>query len=249
LAKPKKKSRLDQALVDQGLAVSPREAASLILSGRVRLEGQRVNQAGAAVRDVQLLQLQAPEHPFAGRGGLKLEKALVHFEIPVEGAFCLDVGSSTGGFTDCLLQRGAAKVWAVDVGRGQLDWKLRQDPRVVSMEKTHAKTLRPQMFPRAFDFFCMDVSFISARSLLPFLAPLLKPGGEWVVLVKPQFEAPRKWVEKGGLVTKPEVQREACGLVFEAARSLGLNPCPAVDSPIQGAQGNREFLLAGRKEK
>lgn len=249
MGKQKKSRRLDEHLVASGLANTLSEAGALILAGRVKLGGQTVSQAGAPVKTGSQAEVAALPHPYVGRGGLKLAAALDHFGVSVEGFTCLDVGSSTGGFTDCLLQRGAARVYAVDVGRGQLHWKLRQDPRVVSLEQTHARSLSLSGFPRPFDFFCADVSFISVGSLLPVLAPLLKAGGKWVVLVKPQFEAERKWVEKGGIVRREEIHAAVCAQVFEEALRLGLNPCPPIASPLQGAKGNREFLLAGEKQK
>ena len=244
---PKTRARLDETLVGLGLAPDRKRAQALILAGRVLVEGREVRASGEPVKPGQAVELR-PGARFVGRGGLKLEAALDHFAIPVEGLVCLDVGASTGGFTDCLLKRGAARVFAVDVGRGQLDWRLRRDPRVVCMERTHARSLKPSDLGGPAGFFCMDVSFISAAQLLPFVAPLLAPGGSWVVLVKPQFEARRGEVEKGGLVREAGVHRRVCAEVSGRAEDLGLGPLGTIQSPLTGAEGNLEFLLAGRKK-
>jgi 23S rRNA (cytidine1920-2'-O)/16S rRNA (cytidine1409-2'-O)-methyltransferase len=240
------KMRLDQALVHQGMAPDLKEATALVMAGKVLVERQKASKPSLSVRSTQSISL-ARSAPFASRGGRKLEAALDYFHIEVQGLACLDLGSSTGGFTDCLLKRGAAKVWAVDVGRGQLDWNLRQDPRVEVREETDARGLKPGNFERPPDFACMDVSFISAKKLLPVLASLLGPGKAWVVLVKPQFEAERSEVKKGGLVRDPAVHQRVCTEVSGEAARLGLAPLGCIPVPDPGAGKNQEFLLVGRK--
>jgi len=183
--------------------------------------------------------------PYVSRGGFKLAGALDHFHIDPTGLECLDIGASTGGFTDCLLQRGAAHVWAIDVGHGQLDWKLRNDPRVVVREGVNARYLRPADFPQRFDLAVCDASFISATMLIPAIVPLLTPTGAMIVLVKPQFEAGKGQVGKGGIVRDPAVHRAACDRVRASVEALGFS-ADVIDSPIEGAEGNREFLLYAR---
>lgn len=235
------KIRLDQLLVNRGLVESRERAQALILAGSVRVAGQRSDKPGRTIAADAQVEL-TERLRFVSRGGLKLEAALDHFQIAVTGQICLDVGASTGGFTDCLLQRGAARVYAIDVGHGQLDWSLRNDPRVVVREHVNARYLKSEDFPEPFALAVCDVSFISATMLLPAIAPLLLPSGEMVILVKPQFEAGRGEVGKGGIVRDPEVHRTACARVASAAESLGFRTA-LIDSPIQGAEGNQEFLL------
>ena len=189
--------RLDQLLLDRQLAPSRERARALVLAGQVTVDGQTVTKAGTAVDDSADVALIAPDHPYVGRGGLKLAHALDTFQIPVEGRECLDIGASTGGFTDVMLQRGAARVVALDVGHGQLDWRLRQDPRVVVMEHVNARHLTPDMLPGPVDLVTIDVSFISLARILPVVPPVLRPGADLVALVKPQFEAGRAEVRKG----------------------------------------------------
>jgi 23S rRNA (cytidine1920-2'-O)/16S rRNA (cytidine1409-2'-O)-methyltransferase len=246
----KKGSRLDSLLVDRGLAATRERARALILAGQVRVNGQLATKAGHAVRPGDAVTLDTPDHPYVGRGGLKLAHALDVFGLSPSGRLALDIGASTGGFTDVLLQRGAAKVVAVDVGHGQLDWKLRSDPRVVVMERQNARTLAPQQLPegaRRFALITIDVSFISLRQILPVLPPLLEDGGDVVALVKPQFEAGRDEVGKGGIVRDEEVHRRVIDEVTAAGRSLGLERAGLVESPITGMEGNREFLLHLRR--
>jgi 23S rRNA (cytidine1920-2'-O)/16S rRNA (cytidine1409-2'-O)-methyltransferase len=240
-APPKK--RLDQLLFDRGLAESREKARALILAGDVQVDGQRSDKPGHTIPESARIDL-ARRPPYVSRGGLKLAAALDHFRIDPTGFTCIDVGASTGGFTDCLLQRGAARVWAVDVGHGQIDWKLRNDPRVVLREGVNARYLQPADFPR-FDLAVCDASFISATMLVPAIAPLLGPAGAMIVLVKPQFEAGRNKVGKGGIVRDPEVHRAACDRVRVAVEALGFS-ADLMDSPIEGAEGNREFLLYAR---
>ena len=242
----KKGSRLDTLLVERGLVATREHARALILAGQVRVNGQPATKAGHTVQPEDGVTLDTPDHPYVGRGGLKLAHALDVFGITPAGRMALDVGASTGGFTDVLLQRGASRVVAVDVGHGQLDWKLRSDPRVVVMERQNARTLTPQQLPedaRRFHLITIDVSFISLRQILPVLPPLLQPGGDVVALVKPQFEAGREEVGKGGIVRDEGVHKRVVDEVTAAAQVLGLQRTGVVESPITGMEGNREFLL------
>jgi 23S rRNA (cytidine1920-2'-O)/16S rRNA (cytidine1409-2'-O)-methyltransferase len=241
---PAKKTRLDLLLVNRNLAASREKAQALILAGQVLINGAKAAKPGQSVAsDANLEVLEAAR--YVSRGGLKLEEAIRRFEIRVAGRVCLDVGASTGGFTDCLLQHGAARVHIVDVGAGQLDWKLRTDPRVALHERLNARYLKPSDIGEAVDLAVCDVSFISATMLLPAIVPLLAPGGEMVILVKPQFEAGRGEVGKGGIVRDPELHRAACARVASAAEALGFRTA-IMDSPILGAEGNKEFLLHAR---
>jgi len=237
------KSRLDRLLLDRGLAPSREKAQALIMAGEVLVDGRKADKPGQAVAgEIRIEVLAQP--PFVSRGGVKLAAALDHFAILVAGRVCLDIGASTGGFTDCLLQRGAARVHAVDVGSGQLDWKIRSDARVVVHEKLNARYLRREDLGEPVDLAVCDVSFISVTLILPAVAPLLQPGGEMVILVKPQFEVGKGQVGKGGIVRETELQEAACRRVDEAARQLGFKT-GLTESPILGAEGNREFLLYG----
>jgi 23S rRNA (cytidine1920-2'-O)/16S rRNA (cytidine1409-2'-O)-methyltransferase len=240
------KTRLDQILVERGLADSRQKARALILAGSVSVDGQKSDKPGHSFAEGCQVVVAAPM-PYVSRGGFKLAAALQHFAIDARGRLCLDVGSSTGGFTDCLLQRGAAKVYAVDVGHGQLDWRLRNDPRVIVREGVNARYLQAVDFmlgdfPEHFDLAVCDASFISTTLLLPAFAPLLAERGEMVILVKPQFEVGREQVGKGGIVRDPELHRAACDRVRAAVEALGFT-ASIIESPILGAEGNREFLL------
>jgi len=238
------RQRLDRLLVERGLAETRAKAQALILAGQVLVDGRRAEKAGqtvAAASQVRVLERM----PYVSRGGFKLAAALDAFGIQVEGRVCLDVGASTGGFTDCLLQRGARRVYAVDVGRGQLDWKLRQDPRVVVKEGLNARYLRLEDLGERVDLAVCDVSFISARLILPALAGVLKEAGEMVILVKPQFEAGRGQVGKGGIVRDPAVRESACARVVETVGRLGFQ-AEVMESPLPGAEGNLEYLLYAR---
>ncbi|MGA2591640.1 MAG: TlyA family RNA methyltransferase [Bryobacteraceae bacterium] len=235
------KSRLDRLLLDRGLAPSREKAQALIMAGEVLVDGRKADKPGQAVARESRIEVLA-QPPFVSRGGVKLAAALDHFAILVAGRVCLDIGASTGGFTDCLLQRGAARVHAVDVGSGQLDWKIRSDARVVVHEKLNARYLRREDLGEPVDLAVCDVSFISVTLILPAVAPLLQPGGEMVILVKPQFEVGKGQVGKGGIVRETELQEAACRRVDEAARQLGFKT-GLTESPILGAEGNREFLL------
>jgi len=244
-------SRLDALVVARGLAASRERARALILAGQVRVDGVVVSKAGTPVKPDAAVTLDERDHPYVGRGGVKLAHALETFGIAVEHRLALDVGASTGGFTDVLLRRGARRVVALDVGHGQLDWKLRTDPRVVVLEKINARMLTPEQLPedaRRFDVVTMDVSFISVRQVLPALVALLAPGADLVVLVKPQFEAGREEVGKGGLVRDAAVQARTVEDVTSTANALGLTRVAAVESPITGTEGNREFFLHLRHE-
>jgi 23S rRNA (cytidine1920-2'-O)/16S rRNA (cytidine1409-2'-O)-methyltransferase len=242
----KNSQRLDVLLVERGLAASRERARALILAGDVRVNGQPVTKAGAPVPEVAEITVAAPDHPYVGRGGLKLAHALDVFGIEVKGRLGLDIGASTGGFTDVLLQRGAERVVALDVGHAQLDWKIRSDARVDVVERVNARSLTPEMLPgtvRAFDILTIDVSFISLRHILPVVPPLLRPGADVVALVKPQFEAGRSEVGKGGIVRDAAVHDRVVAEVVAAADALGLGRFGLTDSPIAGMEGNREFLL------
>jgi len=235
------KSRIDQLLVDRGLADSREKAHALILAGQVLVNGQKAVKPGHNVpRDSEIS--VAERMPYVSRGGYKLAAALDHWAIDPAGRICIDVGASTGGFTDCLLQRGAARVWAIDVGHNQLDWKLRNDPRVESREGVNARYLTPADFPQAFDLAVCDASFISVTMLIPAIVPLLAPHGAMVLLVKPQFEVERGQVGKGGIVRDPELHQAACNRVRAAVETQGFE-ADIIESPILGAEGNREFLL------
>jgi 23S rRNA (cytidine1920-2'-O)/16S rRNA (cytidine1409-2'-O)-methyltransferase len=238
------KTRLDRLLVERGLVESREKAQALIMAGAVTVAGQKAVKPGQPVAADATVELLA-RPPFVSRGGFKLAAALREFSIDVAGAVCLDVGASTGGFTDALLQAGAARVHAVDVGAGQLDWKLRSDPRVVVHDRINARELRAEEIGEAIDFATCDVSFISATLILPAIVPLLRPEGRMVVLVKPQFEAGKGQVGKGGIVRDPAVRAAACDRVTEAVRQFGFVTA-IMDSPIPGAEGNREFLLYAR---
>jgi 23S rRNA (cytidine1920-2'-O)/16S rRNA (cytidine1409-2'-O)-methyltransferase len=235
------KTRLDRLVVDRGLAESREKAQALIMAGEVRLNGQKADKPGQMVdADAAIEVLSRP--PYVSRGGLKLARAMKHWNIDVEDQVCVDIGSSTGGFTDVLLQAGAARVHAVDVGAGQLDWKLRTDPRVVLHEGINARELRPEDIGEPADLITCDVSFISATLIVAPVAALLRPGGRMVILVKPQFEVGKGQVGKGGIVRDPELHRAACERVEQAVRALNFRT-ELIESPISGAEGNKEFLL------
>lgn len=242
----KARTRLDVLLVERGLAASRERARALILAGQVRLKGQPVTKAGASVPAEAEVTVDAPDHPYVSRGGLKLAHALDAFAIDVRGRLGLDIGASTGGFTDVLLQRGATRVVALDVGHGQIDWKLRSDARVIVVERVNARTLTGAQLPadaRQFGIITLDVSFISLRLVLPVVPALLVRDGDVVALVKPQFEAGRSEVGKGGVIRDDEVRRRVVDEVAAAAVALGLEPAGTTDSPIAGMEGNREILM------
>jgi len=234
--------RLDQLVVDKGLAPSRERARALILAGQVSVDGQLQTKAGTQIDPSAEVALLAPDHPYVGRGGLKLAHALDEFRIAVEGRDALDIGASTGGFTDVLLKRGATRVVALDVGHGQIDWTLRNDPRVVVLEHFNARRLRLADLPGQVDIVTIDVSFISLRQILPVVPPLLRPGADVIALVKPQFEAGRGEVRKG-VIRDAAVQSRVVDEVSAAAREVGLTPVASTPSPITGAKGNVELLL------
>jgi 23S rRNA (cytidine1920-2'-O)/16S rRNA (cytidine1409-2'-O)-methyltransferase len=235
------KTRLDRLLVERGLVESREKAQALIMAGEVLLNGQKAAKPGQPVaEDAALAVLARP--PYVSRGGFKLAEALRHFAIDVNGKICLDIGSSTGGFTDALLQAGAARVHAVDVGAGQLAWSLRTDPRVCLHEGCNARALQPGDIEEPADLLTCDVSFISVTLILPAAVALLRPGGQMVILVKPQFEVGKGQVGKGGIVRDPQLHQAACDRVSRAVRECGF-AAGIIDSPILGAEGNKEFLL------
>jgi 23S rRNA (cytidine1920-2'-O)/16S rRNA (cytidine1409-2'-O)-methyltransferase len=237
------RTRLDVLITDLGKAASRERARALILAGRVRVDGVVVNKAGAGVSPDARVEMVEPDFPWVGRGGVKLAHALETFGIDVSGREALDIGASTGGFTDVLLQRGARRVVALDVGHGQLDWRLRQDPRVVVIERRNARALELAWLPAPADVVTIDVSFISLRLILPMLPPVVAPGADIVALVKPQFEAGRDEVRRGGLVLDPAVHDAVLARVAERAGACGLRRVAMTPSPITGATGNREFLM------
>jgi len=233
------KRRLDTLLVERGLVKSRKRAQSLILAGKVKVEGRVADKPGKRVpAEVEVALEEAL--PYVSRGGLKLKEALGRFQLDVSGLICADVGASTGGFTDCLLQHGAAKVYAIDVGYGQLAWELRQDPRVVVLERTNIRYL--ESLPEPIDLATIDVSFISLELVLPPVINLLKPEGRIIALVKPQFEAGREQVGKGGVVKDPEVHRQVLHKVAKLAQDLGLRVLGLIPSPLLGPAGNVEFF-------
>jgi 23S rRNA (cytidine1920-2'-O)/16S rRNA (cytidine1409-2'-O)-methyltransferase len=241
-----KKVRLDQLLVARGLAASRERARALILAGDVRVAHLALPKAGALVPEDVEVTLATPDHPWVSRGGIKLAHALEAFSIEVEGRLALDVGASTGGFTQVLLARGARHVVALDVGHGQLDWRIRSDPRVTTLERVNARALTPEQLPegvRRFGLVTIDVSFISLGLVLPAIRPLVETGGDVVALVKPQFEAGREEVGRGGLVEDPVVHRRVVGDAGLAAERLCLRVIGETPSPITGVEGNREFFL------
>ena len=239
--------RLDTLLVERGLAPSRERARALILAGQVTVEGAPARKAGESVRPDAALALLREDHPYVGRGGIKLAHALDCFAVRVAARRALDIGASTGGFTDVLLRHGAASVVALDVGRGQIDWRLRTDPRVVVMEGVNARALTPAQVPGPFDVVTIDVAFISLRHILPALPPLLAPGADVVALVKPQFEAGRREVGRGGIVSDPAVQQRVVDEVVAAASAVGLERIATTESPITGTSGNREFFVHLRR--
>jgi 23S rRNA (cytidine1920-2'-O)/16S rRNA (cytidine1409-2'-O)-methyltransferase len=244
------KLRLDKLLVDRGLAASRERAQALIIAGKVLVNDQKLDKAGAQVVEESAIRLLGEDLKYVSRGGLKLERALEYWEMDVNGAICLDVGASTGGFTDCLLQHGARRVIAVDTGYGQMEFKLRQDPRVRLLEKTNARYLRSEALGEMVDLIAIDVAFISATLVLPPVVNAAFPqsieqrrGRQVIVLVKPQFEAGREFVGKGGIVRDEAAQQASVEKVKKALLDLACPNIDVIESPILGAEGNREFLL------
>lgn len=239
-----KRERLDEALVRLQIADTVEKARALIMEGRVFQNGQRLDKPALPIKTDAGLVVKGDKIPYVSRGGLKLERAIRAFALDLSGLTCLDVGSSTGGFTDCMLQNGAQRVFSVDVGYGLLDWKLRNDPRVTVLERVNARNLSPELLGGcAADFASMDVSFISVRTVLPAVRTCVREGAHLAVLVKPQFEARREQVGKGGIVRDPQVHREVLLGVIAAVPGMGFAPLGLAVSPIRGAEGNVEFLL------
>lgn len=243
------KERLDVLLVKRGLAVSREKAKAVIMAGSVYVDNQKEDKAGTMFPDTVQIEVRGNTLKYVSRGGLKLEKAMTHFGLSLEGCICMDVGSSTGGFTDCMLQNGAVKVYAIDVGHGQLDWKLRNDPRVVCMEKTNIRYVTPEDIDEKADFSSIDVSFISLTKVLPPVYELLKDQGQVVCLIKPQFEAGREKVGKKGVVRDSAVHREVIEKVTDFASKTGFALLNLEYSPIKGPEGNIEYLLHLQKKQ
>jgi 23S rRNA (cytidine1920-2'-O)/16S rRNA (cytidine1409-2'-O)-methyltransferase len=248
LSKPTDKQRLDQLLVQRGLFESRAQAQGAIMAGLVFVDGRRVDKPGAPVPPDAAVEVKGKEHPYVSRGGVKLAAALDHFGIAPAGQVCLDVGASTGGFTDVLLRRGAAKVYAVDVGHGQFAWRLRGDPRVVLLERTNARHLTRAQVPEPVGLIVCDASFIGLEAVLPAPLSLAAPGAHLVALIKPQFEVGPDKVGKGGIVRDPAQHEQVCArLAAWLAAQPGWATLGVMASPIAGADGNREFLIAGRR--
>lgn len=245
-----KKQRIDKLLLERGLADSPSKAQAMVMTGVVLVDERRAEKPSDsfAVESVIRIKGDTPESKYVGRGGLKLEAALREFKIDPTGLTCLDIGASTGGFTDCLLRHGAERVVAVDAGTNQLVWKLREDPRVDVREKTNARNLKPEDFDSLFDLIAIDVSFISVTKIIPMLSSLLSEGGRVVILIKPQFEVRKGEVGAGGIVVEAEKHDRVIAEVNESAIEHGFIPSGLIDSPITGAEGNKEFLALYEKE-
>ncbi len=241
------RTRLDKLVLERGLAPTREKAQALILAGQIHLNGRRADKAGMPVPADARVELVGEPPRYVSRGGIKLEGALEDFSLDPTGKICLDIGSSTGGFTDCLLQHGAARVYAVDVGKGQLDWKLRQDARVVVREGINARHLTPEDIGEPVDWVTLDVAFISVAKILPAALACARPGATFLILVKPQFELSQKQVGKGGIVRDPALHREAVEKVTQAAVEVGLGEIQVRESRLPGAEGNREFFLCARR--
>lgn len=241
------KMRLDMAVFERGLAETREKAKALIMAGSVYLNGQKALKGGAAVKATDIIEVRGAVNPYVSRGGLKLHKAVQNFGLSLEGCVCMDIGASTGGFTDCMLSNGAVKVYAIDVGYGQLAWKLRCDERVVNMERTNFRYVTHEQIPEQVDFASVDVSFISLRKILPVMRELLRDGGRAVCLIKPQFEAGRENVGKKGVVRDRAVHESVVASITEFAVESGFNVCNVDFSPIKGPEGNIEYLMLVEK--
>lgn len=241
------KMRLDVAVFERGLAETREKAKALIMAGSVYLNGQKALKGGAAVKATDIIEVRGAVNPYVSRGGLKLHKAVQNFGLSLEGCVCMDIGASTGGFTDCMLSNGAAKVYAIDVGYGQLAWKLRCDERVVNMERTNFRYVTHEQILEQVDFASVDVSFISLRKILPVMRELLRDGGRAVCLIKPQFEAGRENVGKKGVVRDRAVHESVVASITEFAVESGFNVCNVDFSPIKGPEGNIEYLMLVEK--
>ena len=241
------KTRLDVALLELGLVPSREQARGLIMAGQVYVNNQKADKPGAQVTAADRLEIRGNRLPYVSRGGLKLEKAVRSFHLCLQDAVAMDIGASTGGFTDCMLQNGAKKVYAVDVGYGQLAWKLRTDPRVVNMERTNIRNVTREQIPEELDFFSVDVAFISLRLVLPVGLELLKDGGTAVCLIKPQFEAGRERVGKKGVVREPKVHQDVVEGICKYVKEIGFTILGLDFSPVKGPEGNIEYLLYIKK--
>jgi len=239
----KRRESLDKLLVDKGLAISRERAKTIILAGMVMVNDRVVDKAGSLVNPDSQIRVKGSDHPYVSRGGLKLEKALRRFQVDPKGKVAMDVGASTGGFTDCLLQRGAKRVYAIDVGYGQLAWKLRNDPRVVSLERKNIRYLKPQEVGEKVDLVVIDTSFISVVKFLDNILPMMRDGGEIVALLKPQFEVGRGEVEKGGVVRERPKHQQVLDRISRFSESIGLRVGETMESPLLGPKGNREFFI------
>lgn len=240
-------ARLDAAMVQQGLVPSRQRAKTLIQNGQISVNGKVCTKPAFAVEETDQITMEGSDIPFVGRGGLKLEYALEQTKRSLDGLVCLDIGASTGGFTDCMLQRGAAKVYAIDVGHGQLVQSLRENPRVVNWEGTDVRSIAPEQLEQPADFFSVDVSFISLHHVLPYVLPLLKPDAAGAILIKPQFEAGRENIGKNGLVQSQRVHVQVLGNILTLLSALGLTVQLLCPSPIRGGSGNVEYLAAVKK--
>ncbi len=240
---PRKKMRLDKLLVEKGLVSSRQRAQALIMEGKVKVNDTRVTKPGTQIDATAHLELIGKDIPFVSRGGLKLQHALEHFDISVKDLVAMDVGASTGGFTDCLLQKGAKRVYAIDVGYGQLDWKLRNDPRVIVLERKNIRYLSPDKVPEPVDIAVIDVSFISLKLVIPVVGCFMAPLGKLVALIKPQFEVGKGQVGKGGVVRDPKAHSRVIEEIRLFVKEQNFNVQGVVESPILGPKGNREFLL------
>ncbi|GMT43043.1 MAG: TlyA family rRNA (cytidine-2'-O)-methyltransferase [bacterium] len=244
-----KKKRLDSILFERGIAESRERAKSLILAGRVFTGGARLDKAGAMIDLLAEIEVKGPDHPYVSRGGVKLDALLEKFHINVNGKKALDVGASTGGFTDCMLQRGAESVTAIDVGRGQIGWKIRSDQRVRLIEGLNARGVTPENAGGPYDVVTIDVSFISLTLILGPVVNVTAPGGVVAALVKPQFEAGREEVGKGGIVRDPKTHKRVVEKVRRFGATVGLDPVGEMESPIKGAKGNKEFFIVFRRRR
>ena len=240
---PENKHRLDLRLVEKGLVKSRQRARALIMAGKVLVNGRPIDKCGFFVSADDMLELRGEDIPYVSRGGLKLEAALHHFELNIVGSVCMDVGASTGGFSDCLLQRGAERVYAVDVGYGQMAWKLRQDPRVVVIERTNVRHMPADRIPDPVDLVTIDVSFISLKIVVPAILRFMKPDASILALIKPQFEVGKGQVGKGGVVRQPELHQQVIMELSDFFAAIKLSAEPVYLSPLLGPKGNREFFI------
>lgn len=243
------KIRLDVAVYERGLAETREKAKALVMAGSVYLNGVKASKGGTFVKDEDVIEVKGPVNPYVSRGGLKLAKAMKSFELSLDGCVCMDIGASTGGFTDCMLQNGAVKVYAIDVGYGQLAWKLRCDERVINLERTNFRYVTNEQVPDAVDFASVDVSFISLKKILPVMFTLLKDGGRSVCLIKPQFEAGREALNKKGVVKDKAVHAEVIDDIVSFAFESGFSVLGADYSPVKGPEGNIEYLMFIQKSE